>query len=987
MSETLIFPEQTIEGFEYDSDAGFYLIGTTAPFAPKLGKTYRVVWDGKEYICKAYEGDYMQMGSTCYYLGNEMYLTGQSTEIVEPFVAMYIPANDWIVLVATDTETSHTMAVYEVDEESESEDSTTDKNSIVLYDRTGAAVVYEGIETLTTDTTVEGERVTFTRGVLMQDAEIDLAMAAGDQELSVPNGYLIKKAVLKKPETLSPENIKKNVDIAGVVGEFAGDEMEKTVDLFMADGDQIIEADKDTVLTKVTVKKPETLVPGNILEGVDIGGIIGTLVVPKLFALKSASKSKSNNLVAIYVYRYNQNGEFALRFQLVNSDTGEVLAEKDAGISLTSNNYIFGHEIPERPSAQPFHISARLVGNGFAPSDSIDISDDMFLTDIIYAFKNCISTFNYEREFAGSSVTMTLTADDGFYIPKAIEISDGNGEIEYVYDNFTGSLSFEVPQAEGITIQAIAPSIPWLHEPEFTLDSISHELTVDYIDENTESTPIICDGETIFTLEDLREGMTAYDVTSKPSGASYGFALQSDGYYKSANASTYTVGLCRVDFDMVTEGTVKLTYINYGYSSYDYGIVSKVDCELSNSYSTDIDTSSSNVYTTFKSSNSTTAKTLAITIPAGKHFIYLKYRRYRSSSSNYYFKFKVSTVPAEKTAYNLADYFPYGAHLLQVQSIAEGYTSSDIIELGVNITPIIHILDGVMTVSNLINATLVTVMVDGESVGVVECTDLEEIEIDLLQYNLSIAKHSVHVVVTDVEGDEWESNVVDDEICFTYTTFAAAEFSEIDAISRAGFASRLYTIGNTKSITLDGVARTIRIIDFNKDDLADGSGKAGITFCIYPLNYSSNLHDSSKWVSWTEIKPRKYLVDTFPSIVPEELQNIIKPVTKKYFYTDYVNNDAVDKIESCTDMWFIPSTEECGKTDMYTEGTGIQYEGLNTTSERIMKNDDGTAINWWTRTMTGESAWYIDTYGSVNFSLTTVTFTGTYYYILPCACI
>lgn len=277
MSETLIFPEQTIEGFTYDSDAGFYLIGTTAPFAPKLGKTYRVVWDGNEYICKAYEGDYMQMGSTCYYLGNEMYLTGQSTEIVEPFVAMYIPANDWIVLVATDAETSHTIAVYEVDEETESEDTTKDGNNIVLYDRTGAAVVYEGVETLTTDTTVEGERVTFTRGVLMQDAEIELSMAAGNQEVSVPDGYLIKKAVLKKPETLSPENIKKNVDIAGVIGEFGGMEKEVTVELSMKDGDQVIAADEETVFKKVTVKKPKELKPGNVVTGVNIGEVVGTM--------------------------------------------------------------------------------------------------------------------------------------------------------------------------------------------------------------------------------------------------------------------------------------------------------------------------------------------------------------------------------------------------------------------------------------------------------------------------------------------------------------------------------------------------------------------------------------------------------------------------------------------------------------------------------------------------------------------------------------
>lgn len=89
---------------------------------------------------------------------------------------------------------------------------------IILYDRTGAAVTYEGVETLTTDTPVEGERTTFTHGVLMEGAEIELSMAAGDQEFSVPDGYLIKKVIVKKPETLVPENIPKGIEIAGVLG-------------------------------------------------------------------------------------------------------------------------------------------------------------------------------------------------------------------------------------------------------------------------------------------------------------------------------------------------------------------------------------------------------------------------------------------------------------------------------------------------------------------------------------------------------------------------------------------------------------------------------------------------------------------------------------------------------------------------------------------------------------------------------------------------
>nr|DAG65009.1 MAG TPA: leucine-rich repeat protein [Bacteriophage sp.] len=147
---------------------------------------------------------------------------------------------------------------------------------IVLYDRTGSAVTYSGVDTITTDTPIDGETATFTYGKVVDGTEIDLALADGDQTVSVPAGSLVREATIKKPETMTPEHIKKGVNVAGVVGTFAGDEMEKTVDLNMADGDQIVDADPDTVMTKVTVRKPETLVPENIADGVEIGGVVGT---------------------------------------------------------------------------------------------------------------------------------------------------------------------------------------------------------------------------------------------------------------------------------------------------------------------------------------------------------------------------------------------------------------------------------------------------------------------------------------------------------------------------------------------------------------------------------------------------------------------------------------------------------------------------------------------------------------------------------------
>ena len=52
---------------------------------------------------------------------------------------------------------------------------------------------------------------------------------------------------------------------------------EKTVDLDMTNGNQVITPDDGYLLTKGTVVKPDTFVPANIKKGVNIGGVVGEM--------------------------------------------------------------------------------------------------------------------------------------------------------------------------------------------------------------------------------------------------------------------------------------------------------------------------------------------------------------------------------------------------------------------------------------------------------------------------------------------------------------------------------------------------------------------------------------------------------------------------------------------------------------------------------------------------------------------------------------
>ena len=112
-----------------------------------------------------------------------------------------------------------------------------------------------------------------------QEKTVDLAMASGNQVISSDAGKNLSKVTVTKPSTLVAGNIKTGVSIGGVTGtlEAKKEEETKTVDLNMASGNQTITPTSGKVLSQVVVKKPATMLPENIKKDVNIGGVTGTL--------------------------------------------------------------------------------------------------------------------------------------------------------------------------------------------------------------------------------------------------------------------------------------------------------------------------------------------------------------------------------------------------------------------------------------------------------------------------------------------------------------------------------------------------------------------------------------------------------------------------------------------------------------------------------------------------------------------------------------
>ena len=122
---------------------------------------------------------------------------------------------------------------------------------------------YDGLESLTV--TVNAPIST---PLPPQTKFVDLSMAAGDQTVQADDGYSLSVVILRKPDTLLPENIKKDVEIAGVTGtlEVTGGSTE-TPDLSEwgdAEGDGCVIASPDRLRLQIWSRQ-------NLFSWVDLG--------------------------------------------------------------------------------------------------------------------------------------------------------------------------------------------------------------------------------------------------------------------------------------------------------------------------------------------------------------------------------------------------------------------------------------------------------------------------------------------------------------------------------------------------------------------------------------------------------------------------------------------------------------------------------------------------------------------------------------------
>lgn len=171
-----------------------------------------------------------------------------------------------------------------------------------------------------------------------------------------------------------------------------------------------------------------------------------------------------------------------------------------------------------------------------------------------------------------------------------------------------------------------------------------------------------------------------------------------------------------------------------------------------------------------------------------------------------------------------------------------------------------------------------------------------------------------------------------------------------------------FEIGATKELDLgsEGIVH-MQIVGIDLDDLADGSGKAPLTFISHELLKTSHGMNPARTPSsapynegtgaiggWEKCEMRTYLKNTVKPLIPETVQNAIVNVTKHSNIFD-TSGTKVLNIVTTDDIW-IPSNQEIfGGTSYETLGHVYSDVFTDADSRKKFKAGASSVSYWWLR--------------------------------------
>ena len=149
-----------------------------------------------------------------------------------------------------------------------------------------------------------------------------------------------------------------------------------------------------------------------------------------------------------------------------------------------------------------------------------------------------------------------------------------------------------------------------------------------------------------------------------------------------------------------------------------------------------------------------------------------------------------------------------------------------------------------------------------------------------------------------------------------------------------------------KDMDIGGTSYRIDIIGKNHDDLADGTGKAPLTFQLHDCYIETNRMNSSNTNGggWQNSAMRTTYLPAILNMMPAEVKAAIRDVQKKSSAGNQISS-----IQITNDKLFLLSEIEIfGSTTHSFAGEGTQYEYYQAGNSKV-KNRYGSAFRWWER--------------------------------------
>ena len=184
-----------------------------------------------------------------------------------------------------------------------------------------------------------------------------------------------------------------------------------------------------------------------------------------------------------------------------------------------------------------------------------------------------------------------------------------------------------------------------------------------------------------------------------------------------------------------------------------------------------------------------------------------------------------------------------------------------------------------------------------------------------------------------------------------------------------------YQIGNYKPLSFGKLGTVnMQIAAFDADELADGSGKAPVTWISKEILTQHRMNLKTAVGGWEYSKMRKFLEGKIRPLIPETVRSAIKTV-KKYTYTYNFKNGREQKNGVTEDALWIPSLKEIFNDFSEDEASAVYYNVLFSNDALRVKTYNKNAAWWWLRSANYTSTFYY-VYTDGSYDTSNANYTG-----------